>query len=697
MELYDMFDEVNTIIEDEVSDKEETLSGKIASIARQYVVTQNGKKGVIEDRLLGFLINLTYDEVTIVTCDSWKRKCGGVPRNSLVVVKISPDQVHKDDKSACDRLIMVRITDSVPTPVANDTIATVFQIHKHQAAIDPITQKELQWSALKGSVVGTFYDANGLIEFGMDIDSYYAPHSYEVYVPTSEHLEILINCFSESPSKLEIGEMRYTATPSIVNSERVPIKVDPTDFIGKSYGHRTALFGKTRFGKSNTMKIVADTTLSMESPAGQIIFDPSGEYTYWNSQDYGCLFMRHPTKCERYSLSPLVIPEEAKMGIEKPNTLKIDFYDFPDVGFRIINQMWSSEHPTTPDYISPIFSWEPLGLEEAPSREGDRSSFNHYWRTMVLWYSILMDAGGYHPKNENKLIYTGLKKNVKIRLAQNEAIAENSKVRIKIQIDSKTKKEIKVLEDRQPMIVLPLIFSKLKPIYDEKKNVGSWFGATSDGKPYFNKIEEAMIDILDENSSWSGTKKFTRFRKYHSPTGGAVFKDIVEHALQGKTVLLDLAMGDLDVRQTMAEMVSNELLNKMMHLFTRNELGKKFIVLYFEEAHNLFPRDDRSLKDNVYNKIAKEGAKFNISMVYATQSMSTLSPDLLKNTENFIVTHLDDDREVKELQHKRAFRDIASDVERIQQKGYVQMKTLSLPLALPVQIRKFSGTPIAEV
>jgi len=206
-----------------------------------------------------------------------------------------------------------------------------------------------------------------------------------------------------------------------------------------------------------------------------------------------------------------------------------------------------------------------------------------------------------------------------------------------------------------------------------------------------------MLAILDENSSWSGTKKFTRFGKYHSPKGGGVFKDIVTHALDGKTVLLDLAMGDLEVRKTMAEMVSRELLTEMMKLFTQNQLNGKFVVLYFEEAHNLFPRDDRGLGDNIYNKIAKEGAKFNISMVYATQSMSTISPDLLKNTENFIVTHLDDDREVNELQHKRAFRDIAADVERIQSKGYVQMKTLSLPIALPVQIRLFDGSPIGGV
>ena len=143
----------------------------------------------------------------------------------------------------------------------------------------------------------------------------------------------------------------------------------------------------------------------------------------------------------------------------------------------------------------------------------------------------------------------------------------------------------------------------------------------------------------------------------------------------------------------MADRVSRALLLSQMQLFNQNSLGDKFIVLYFEEAHNLFPKSDKEVDTDVYNKLAKEGAKFHISMVYATQSMSTLSPDLLKNTENIIVTHLDDDREVRELEHKRAFRDIAADVERITSKGYVRIKTLSLPFALPVQIRKFEGAP----
>ena len=47
---------------------------------------------------------------------------------------------------------------------------------------------------------------------------------------------------------------------------------------------------------------------------------------------------------------------------------------------------------------------------------------------------------------------------------------------------------------------------------------------------------------------------------------------------------------------------------------------------------------------------------------------------------------------VSPREQDEAFRDIAPDVERITSKGYVRMKTLSLPFALPVQIRRFVGT-----
>jgi hypothetical protein len=54
--------------------------GPIAAIARQYSIES--------PRLIGLLLKLNYEEMHIATCDPWKRKCGGVPRNSFVIVKV---------------------------------------------------------------------------------------------------------------------------------------------------------------------------------------------------------------------------------------------------------------------------------------------------------------------------------------------------------------------------------------------------------------------------------------------------------------------------------------------------------------------------------------------------------------------------------------------------------------------------------
>jgi len=634
------------------------------------------------ERLLGFVLHLSYDEVKIVTCDPWKRQCGGVPRNSLVLIRLSPKMVSDAESASCDRLIMVRITESIPTPVDADMQQAIFQIHKAQAAVDPITNKEFQWSALKGKIVGTYYDTvvdsgKAEIRFGLDVDTFFSPHYYEVYVPISEHLEVLVNAFSEDPNSLEIGDLRYTETPPVVGKDVVPVKVDPSDFVGKSYGHRTALFGKTRFGKSNTMKVVADTILARNA-AGQIIFDPSGEYTYWNEQDHGCLAIRYPGQCRRFSLKPRANPNEQAHGLQEPESLLVNFYKQPDVGHSIIFSLWEGELGRVPDYIVPAQGWEPLPLSSCPPKT-DHSGYNHYWRTMSIWYGILKEAG--FATSSGMDVFFDFPRAVKNQLMADQDLGP-----------SLAKNDAK-MSVKQPIAVVPALLKKVYELWQDNRNLFPVSEKT--GEPYFSTTEEGLLKILS-GSVGTGAKKFSRFKPYHSIHGSDVFKEIVDTAQEGKTVFVDLSMGDERVRKALADRVSKSLLTSQMQLFNQNELGNRFVVLYFEEAHNLFPKSDKEIDTDVYNKLAKEGAKFHISMVYATQSISTLSPDLMKNTENFIVTHLDDDREVKELEHKRAFRDIAADVERITSKGYVRMATISLPFALPVQIRKFEGAPITQ-
>lgn len=83
------------------------------------------------------------------------------------------------------------------------------------------------------------------------------------------------------------------------------------------------------------------------------------------------------------------------------------------------------------------------------------------------------------------------------------------------------------------------------------------------------------------------------------------------------------------------------------------------IVVYIEEAHNLIGKD-MDITD-VWPRLAKEGAKYRIALVYATQEVSSVHPNILANTENWFVTHLNNERDqrARALLRFRGFQSVA--------------------------------------
>ncbi len=648
----------------------ETQTGVVKDMLATYEVASS-------KRLLGFLLELSYDELRLVTCDAWKRKCGGVPRNSFIIVKLNESAAGVAPGSVRPCLLLARVSETATTPVAADIQSTIFQIHKVQAKIDPLTNAELQWGALKATILGTYFDEVGRIAFGNDIDTFLSPHFYEVYVPTAEHLETLINSFVESASPLRIGRLRYTETETIDREKDVQISVSPADFVA----NRTALFGKTRMGKSNAIKVILDTMLRSSLRLGQIVFDLSGEYTYPDPQTGASIFLIHQKRCSRYSLKPRRPELEEQAGVDEPKVLRLNFFDQVELGHAMIASLFDAGQQRRPDYMAPFFGWEPIDPKVVKVVLPDAGDQTRYERAQSMYFALLHEAGFAHEK-------------INVRLALHSPLktalcAGGGSQFAKSKTNSKGDQEV---EDTQDVGVAARLYEILWTLYDNNPNDTTLFPVSAgSGKPYFEAIHRALLKMIGDRNV-SGAKKLTPFKIYHDSKGSDVVNEIVSDVDSGKTVLMDLANADQVVAKYYSEMVARAVLGKQMSKFSEQDAGefaKHSVLFYFEEAHNLFRADDKDLT-SVYNKLAKEGAKFRIGMVYATQSMTTLSPDLLKNTENFFIAHLNDDREIKEIERRYEFRDIGLDVQRARSKGYVRMITLSHRYALPVQLKLFA-------
>src|SRR5690606_13889145 len=100
--------------------------------------------------------------------------------------------------------------------------------------------------------------------------------------------------------------------------------------------------------------------------------------------------------------------------------------------------------------------------------------------------------------------------------------------------------------------------------------------------------------------------------------------------------------------KTLSENITRRLLAKQTSVFTSGAVPPSIQVM-LEEAHNLFSSDKYKDDGDVWVKLAKEAAKLNIGMTYATQEVSGVAHQVKANTANWVVAHLNNTKELQEL------------------------------------------------
>lgn len=652
-------------------------------IAERIAGRENLPKMIQTENFIGWVYHIDYENAFVMTNDIWKSRVNGVPHNSFLLASAFDPDTYVNASPAQKEVVLLRVVGSTKLPMDDDLINTKIEHFQERrdnrigsGELDDLTRNQLQFNGIKCRILGTFYSEYSRLCLGSDIESYHSSSQLHVYKPKGEVLATIVNYISpirESAAREDaqrlgitgtmpdfpIGAIRYTSSNRLQKADsEVIFRVQSIDFLAR----RTGVFGMTRTGKSNMIKqlvsVVKRTADQTGLKIGQIIYDLNGEYANANQQDIGALADVYPDQTERYRMLPAP-------GF---HLIQNNFYFQIAEGFQIIQELLGGRSTPSADlrnFLSVSF--------EKPSEE-DISGIKRWKLKCSIYQAILYKAGFALPPN------------FRVSFFANEA------VRNRVDPDGEFPEA-----DRMGRLILTADqaakwFVRTRAANREKdENKRPMPLKSSSGDDWIDEDSKALLNMLaqknDNDSFITGYKHLGEFKSFHAPDRNQdVSEEIYQYLLGGKIVILDLSVGNPDQRTRLSKVIARHIFNQSMATFNMGDFPPN-IMIYVEEAHNIMGRKD-DLSDT-WPRIAKEGAKFRIGTVYATQEISSVHPNILANTENMFVSHINNESEVRELSKFYDFGDFGPSLIRAQDVGFARAKTLSSPFVIPVQIHKF--------
>lgn len=647
---------------------------------------------------VGRPFRLTYSRAEILVADAWKQRAKGIPQGCFLLAYYDNEPNEQNNAEA----ILLRVIQPTRLPTDQEVISSMVEYYKddirtgtnQRSQLDTFTRYEFSFSGLECSVLGSFYiDEQSRTRFGADLENFYSAHNYSVVKPSPDILKAIVN-YRENGSPgglgdIKIGKVRYSSSRRFQQTEEdVPVYVQAPDFAGK----RTALFGMTRTGKSNTVKKIIQACVEMSNnaplqldqdvespeevlnpltednnpkyPIGQIIFDINGEYANPNLQDQGtAIFDLYQENTVRYST------------VAKPGFLemKVNFFSEVESGFELIKS-----YPTIADDNTRfVMNFKSVDLSQPEDYDTNRSASTRHDRRLAVYLCCLYRAGFQPPQN------------FQVRFTANQ------EVRNAVQQDIDPSRGI-------PLEAAASWWENLWEIYNDSPAFQTY--RQQNGREWADDDLKSLLGMLTRRSTpggamHNGFRVLKPVKDQHTSTTQMPYdQDILDKLRKGEIVIVDLSLGDPKIQAMFSERICRRIFADAVSRFTSTH-PNNFIQFYFEEAHNLFPKKEDKDLSQIYNRLAKEGAKFNLGLIYATQEVSSISGNILKATQNWFISHLNNEDEIRELRKYYDFSDFTESLIRFSQdtdKGFVRMKTYSNPFVIPVQIDRFPPENLAN-
>ncbi len=675
------------------------------------------------DRCVGDLISMDYDTAEVLIHDRLRQDVGGVPHGCLLLAtRIKPDDDAFDLSDAQTSLILLRALRASALP--NEVEMKQARLEAGQRATqtpdnwdeggktDQFTLDQMRYAGAHCRILGTFrMNINPetrvwQLEFGGDIDNFYSGQGMKAYKPAGQALELIVNFprwedmnadedTTADSGPVTIGKLRYAASVrNFEAAEAVPVYITTEDLLAQ----RTALFGMTRTGKSNTTKTIVNAVFQLRTSdkgqkVGQLIFDPNGEYANENPQDQGCL--RHVANIDddladdvvTYGLHPHPYDPDRKItrfnffGDEMPRSKNPGKQELDESlhslyqGKQIINQALREE---SSGYVQSFINADIT----APPDADDYGVSTRYRRALFVYKSVLAAAGFEH--SDTELSTEGL---------------FNDQIRNAMRDEQEMSKYVGYMGGEGNKNRMP---------WDMAQNFcrafSEWVGSNafkkvdSEHKKDRNWSDDRFLGLLRIFENTRGLAIIQKTRQWHSLDSATDYaEDIINHIRAGKLVIFDQALGDPEMNEQAATRIMQGIFAAQQRAFVSPEPDKATggfkrpppVIIYVEEAHTLLPKGSEVDTTNIWARVAKEGAKFNIGLVYSTQEPSTIQTNILKNTENWFIAHLNNTDETRQLSKYNDFSDFTDSITKVNETGFLRVRTLSSPYTLPVQINKF--------
>ena len=625
-------------------------------------------------RAVGGIYRLDYSRAVVLTDDWRKSQAGGVPHGAFLLAAAG---LQSEAGFALDdeELILLRVSGTASLPNESDLVQTRLAVVRDAGdsgkgfdeVTDELTRNELQQSAFDCDVIGTFYiDRNETkIQFGSDIDNVVSSARYQVFLPSPEVLSWIASYPEPAGDDLlTLGAVRFASTRRRAResgTDNAAVHVHIGDFVSR----KTAVFGMTRTGKSNTIKTlvtaIATQAVNSGTLVGQLIFDPQGEYANVNEQDQtGLRLLGDENRVRIYrmgagSSDPQVLP------------LAMNFFDMENFN-AVVEFVASALMSSSSAHLANIKNF--TAINWAAPDQSSRGDLITWQRAVLGLYGLLYECGIRAAAfSGGTLQFSWEDSEFQAFDAQHSGMVTGRSGRYSVSTPQAAHQ-----------------------VFLHMAANGGW-----DQRSQNSGGGDTPFKFVGSfNSFVSGKATIRHLREFHSAASNQRVETLIWEDMQaGRLAIVDLAHGSGEVSKTISEGVVNFLLAQANERFRSGDPSVPFQIVV-EEAHNLFERGAKDVAGNPWVRLSKEAAKYQIGLVYATQEVSSVDQRILSNTSNWLVAHLNSDNETRELSHYYDFKTWAESIRRVEDQGFVRMKTYSGKYIVPVQVAKFDHAMINQ-